>query len=84
MEKSTTIQPERRIIHQTNNFLTLCLAHGELALEAEDDGERVEALATILEGAREMADWLLSQRRTLEAVRRGEQRPLPPLEADGI
>ncbi|MAE28739.1 MAG: hypothetical protein QF599_03970 [Planctomycetota bacterium] len=81
MEKSTITQPERRVIHQTNNFLTLCLAHGELALDSEDDGERAEALATILEGAREMADWLAAHRRTLEALRRDRDRPLPPLDA---
>jgi hypothetical protein len=82
MERTTTnllAEPDRHIIHQANNFLALCLAHGEMALESDDNDEHIDALATILEGAREMADWLAAHRRTLEATRRTHLRPVPSL-----
>jgi len=43
----------RALIHDVNNFLTVCMTHGELALQIGDAGGMRKALDTILVGARE-------------------------------
>lgn len=44
-----------RLLHQINNFLTLCMTHAEVALETRTPEDAELALGRILEGARETA-----------------------------
>ncbi len=43
------------LVHQFNNFLTLCMTHAEVALESERAEEMAEALRWILDGSHRMA-----------------------------
>ena len=43
----------REVVHDVNNFLTVCMTHGELALQLGDPGGLRRALDTILKSARE-------------------------------
>ena len=57
----------RELVHQFNNFLTLCMTHAEVALESEKAEHMAEALRWILEGSQRMAP----------LARTGVQRELP-------
>ena len=45
----------RELVHQFNNFLTLCMTHAEVALESRKVEDLTEALRWILEGSQRMA-----------------------------
>ena len=57
----------RELVHQFNNFLTLCMTHAEVALETERPEEMTQALRWILDGSRRLAP----------LTRTGVQRQLP-------
>jgi hypothetical protein len=44
----------REVIHDVNNFLTVCMTHGEFAMQLGDPGGLRKALDTILTGARDI------------------------------
>jgi hypothetical protein len=45
----------RELVHQFNNFLTLCMTHAEVALDSEKPEEMAEALRWIVDGSRRLA-----------------------------
>lgn len=55
---------ERALATQLCDFLTLCLTHGELALEDGRPEELTAALAAIHGGARALADQVAAERRS--------------------
>lgn len=58
----TAPNSSRELVHRINNFLTLCLAHGEHALATQSPEEMTRALGLILDGAESMSTFVRSHR----------------------
>lgn len=55
----------RGLIHLVNNFLAVCMTHGEMALEADTAEAMRDALGEILDASRRMAESVEEARREL-------------------
>jgi len=65
----TAPSSSRELVHRINNFLTLCLAHGEHALGTRSPQDMTRALDLILDGAENMSTFVRSHRPDLAIAR---------------